>query len=61
MEITLCIIALCIISVCSFHAFLQELADRAEEKRRLEAQLEKIRSFEMSQASAESLPDITVA
>ncbi len=61
MEITLCIAALCIISTTAFHAFMQELADRAEEKRRLEAQLEKIHSFEMSQAAADGISDITVA
>lgn len=61
MSVTICMIGLSIVALCSWHAFLQELADRAEHKRQLEAQAEKIRSFELSESEQEGYPDITVA
>lgn len=54
-------IGLIIAILCAWNAFLQEVADRAEYKRRLKAQEEKIHSFELSYDEQNNVSDITVA
>lgn len=61
MSVTICIIGLMIATLSCWYAFLQEVADRAEYKRRLEASEEKIQSFELSYDEENNISDITVA
>lgn len=61
MSVTICMIGLIIAILCAWNAFLQEVADRAEYKRRLKAQEEKIHSFELSYDEQNNVSDITVA